>query len=235
MALEFSSARRGAAVVEVVPAVCNRRLDASSATEGDSTSAARGGRVLGLAVAEGIVPGPFELIESALRSAGVEREQVECIAVGLGPGSYTGIRSAIALAQGWQLALGVKLLGISTAEVLASTAQAAGVAGRVTVVIDALREEFYSASYEITAGGWRETAPLRLLKREAVEALAAAGEILLSPDGKCLPAGAKLVLPSAAELGRLASLRDDFQPGEKLEPIYLRETSFVKAPAPRFY
>jgi len=36
----------------------------------------------------------------ALKQAGLEREAIDCIAVGLGPGSYTGIRSAIALAQG---------------------------------------------------------------------------------------------------------------------------------------
>lgn len=235
LALEFSSARRGVAVVEAVPAVSNRRPDAPAATDGDWKSPALDTRVLGLAEAEGITPGPFELIESALRSAGVEREQIECIALGLGPGSYTGVRSAIALTQGWQFALGVKLLGISSAEVLAATAQAAGLTGRVAVAIDALRGEFYSASYAITADGWRETAPLRLLKREAVEALAAGGELLVSPDAKCPFAGAKLLSPSAGELGQLASQRSNFQPGEKLEPIYLRETAFVKAPPARHY
>ncbi len=130
LAIEFSSARRGVAVVE-------------------------GGRVLGLAEGDGLTPGPFALIESALRAAGVEREQIECIALGRGPGSYTGVRSAIALAQGWQLALGVKLLAISSAEVLAATAQTAGVTGRVAVVIDALRGEFYSASYAVAVAGWR--------------------------------------------------------------------------------
>src|SRR5689334_10279029 len=58
----------------------------------------------------------FKMIEEALSQAQVEREQVECLAIGLGPGSYTGIRIAIAIAQGWQLARDVKLLGISSAE-----------------------------------------------------------------------------------------------------------------------
>lgn len=210
LALEFSSARRGVAVLD-------------------------GSTVLGLAEADGLSPGAFALIESALREAKLEREAIECIAVGLGPGSYTGIRSAIALAQGWQFASGVKLLGISSAEVLSSTARAAGVMGRVAMVIDALRGEFYSASYEITADGLRETAPLRLLKLEAVAALAMGGDSLVSPDASCPLAGAKILRPSAGELGRLASARSDFQPGEKLEPIYLRETSFVKAPPARHY
>ncbi len=210
LALEFSSARRGVAVLD-------------------------GATVLGLAEAEGLVPGAFALIEVALRGAKLEREAIECIAVGLGPGSYTGIRSAIALAQGWQFASGVKLLGVSSAEVLASTARAAGATGRVAVVVDALRGEFYSASYEITADGWRETAPLRLLKREDIEVLAAGGEAVVNPDASCPFAGVKLLRPSAGELGRLASARIDFQSGEKLEPIYLRETNFAKAPPARFY
>ncbi len=210
LALEFSSARRGVAVVE-------------------------GARVLGFAEAEGITPGPFDLIDSALRAANVEREHIGCIAVGLGPGSYTGVRSAIAVAQGWQLALEVKLLGVSSADVLAATAQAAGLTGRVAVVIDALRGEFYSASYELSADGWREWVKLRLLSREAVENLAAEGELLVSPDTKCPFPSVRKLLASAGELGRLATHRTDFQPGEKLEPIYLRETTFVKAPPPRFY
>ncbi|NBV22590.1 MAG: tRNA (adenosine(37)-N6)-threonylcarbamoyltransferase complex dimerization subunit type 1 TsaB [Proteobacteria bacterium] len=210
LALEFSSQRRGVAIVE-------------------------GDRVLGLAEAEGLTPGPFALIEAALREAGLEREQIEGIVAGLGPGSYTGVRSAIATAQGWQLALGVKLLGVSSAEVLAATARATGLRGRVAVVIDALRGEFYSASYEVTADGCRETNPLRLLTLTALEALIATGEQPVCPDAKCTFAGVTRLLPSAAEVGRLAATRSDFQPGEKLEPIYLRETTFVKAPPPRHY
>ncbi len=42
-----------------------------------------------------------------------------------------------------------------------------------------------------------------------------------------------MVFPRAATLGQLAAGRADFVSGEKLEPIYLRETKFVKAPPPR--
>ena len=63
------------------------------------------------------------LVEEALRQAGCEREDMETIAVGLGPGSYTGIRGAIALAQGWQLGRGVNVLGISSVECLAAGAE----------------------------------------------------------------------------------------------------------------
>ena len=88
MALEFSSEQRSAAV-------------------------ARDGIVLSEAVERdgGRVTNAFGLIEKALAAAKISREEIEAIAVGLGPGSYTGIRAAIAVAQGWQLARGIKLLG----------------------------------------------------------------------------------------------------------------------------
>src|SRR5205085_4774844 len=104
----------------------------------------------------------FEMIESALREARLEREQIECIAVGLGPGSYTGIRAAIAVAQGWQLACGVKLLGISSMDALAAQAPAEGFRGQYQLVIDAQRKEFYVATFEITESSARALDPLRL-------------------------------------------------------------------------
>src|SRR5581483_1852390 len=81
------------------------------------------GRVLGVATESSTRATPaIGLAGRALTEAGLEREEIECLAIGLGPGSYTGIRSAIALAQGWQLASspnGVKLLGLSSAACLA--------------------------------------------------------------------------------------------------------------------
>jgi tRNA threonylcarbamoyl adenosine modification protein YeaZ len=176
---------------------------------------------------------PFALIEAVLGQAGLEREDIDCVAVGLGPGSYTGIRVAISLAQGWQLATGVKLLGLSTAECLAAQIAGPGGSGRFGVVIDAQRGEFYLAEYEHQDGVPRETAALRLAARAEVEAAAAAGFSLVGPEvTRWFPEG-KMVFPQATTLVRLAQARMDFVAGVGLEPIYLRETTFVKAPPPR--
>lgn len=170
---------------------------------------------------------PLGMVESALRQAGLEREQIECIAIGLGPGSYTGIRAAIALAQGWQLGRAVKLLGISSAEAVAAQARADGLRGKVNVVIDAQRGEFYLAGYELTGAGVRETTPLRIVAREEIAAQTNAA--VVGPEvTKWFPAGQQM-FPRAAMLAQMAATRSDFVPGEKLEPIYLRETTFVKA------
>src|SRR5436190_13040757 len=102
LALEFSSEERSVAVVGN-----GTVLGEARETAGKDTQA-------------------FGLIEAALAEAGVEREQIECVAVGLGPGSYMGTRIGIAIAQGWQLALGVKTAGVSSAEALARQAAEGG-------------------------------------------------------------------------------------------------------------
>src|ERR1035438_4492910 len=117
LALEFSSPQRSVAVLRTEGAVM--------AAEAIETGRQR--------------TNAFGMIEQVLAGTKIEREQIEVIAIGLGPGSYTGIRAAISLAQGWQLAFaepeqenssqtmasaqrrlarGVKLLGVSSAECL---------------------------------------------------------------------------------------------------------------------
>jgi tRNA threonylcarbamoyl adenosine modification protein YeaZ len=215
LAFEFSSPRRSVAVVEQCPGSSPRGLGA--AVEAGELNAK-----------------PFALIEAALDKAGLEREQVDCVAVGLGPGSYTGIRIAIAIAQGWQLARGVKLLGISTVDCLAAQLAAEGFQGQATMVIDAQRNEFYLAAYEFGANSCRCLEPLRLAPQDEVQSLVQKGVRLCGPEVIQRFPQARDLFPDAAALGTLAAQRSDFLPGEKLEPIYLRPTAFVKAPPPRF-
>ena len=118
-------------------------------------------------------------------------------------------------------------------ECLAAQAQEEAVRGAVHIIIDAQRNEFYLARYQISDTDCRETEPLRLASKAEIQALAAAGETLLGPDIARYFPGAKDLYPAAATLGRLACGRRDFVPGETLEPIYLRETAFKKAPPPR--
>ena len=127
----------------------------------------------------------------------------------------------------------MKLFGISSAEYVAAQAPAEKISGRVNVVIDAQRNKFYLAGYEISAASRREIEPLRILTRAEVESRAGAKEILIGPEvTRWFPNG-RMVFPRAAMLGQLALSRSDFVAGDKLEPIYLRETNFVKAPPSR--
>jgi len=173
------------------------------------------------------------LIERALHQAGLEREAIECIAVGLGPGSYTGIRAAIAVAQGWQLGRDVRLLGISTIDCLVAQVQATGIAGRLYVAIDAQRNEFYLAGYQLSEKEASQSEALHLASLGEVQKKALLGTLLIWPELQAVFPQGKVLAPDAAMLGKLAAVRDDFVGGEKLEPIYLREAAFVKAAPPR--
>ncbi len=176
---------------------------------------------------------PLALIERALTDAGLPREAIDCIAVGLGPGSYTGIRVALSLAQGWQLAAGVKLIGMSSAAAIASQAAASGVDASFNVVVDAQRGEFYVARYVAEDGDARETEALRLMTAADVRELKQRGELLVGPEvTRWFPQG-RPAFPSAVAIAKWARGQTDFVPGETLEPIYLRQTEFVKAPPPR--
>jgi tRNA threonylcarbamoyladenosine biosynthesis protein TsaB len=170
------------------------------------------------------------LVEKALQQAGCEREEVETIAVGLGPGSYTGIRGAIAFAQGWQLGRGVQIIGVSSADCLAARAEREKIFGTVNIVIDAQRNEFCLARFEIAPGAHHVLEPLRLAALAEIERLEAAGEKIIGPDIQPWFPRAVDLHPDAAVLGILAEQRTDFVSGDKLVPIYLRETAFKKAP-----
>ena len=200
LALEFSSDRRSVAL-------------------------ARGGVVLAEAwqQTESRATDALGLIEKVLAEGKILREEIEAIVVGLGPGSYTGIRAAIAVAQGWQLARGVKLLGVSSVAAQAAQAQAEKTFGRVHVAVDAQRGEFYVSAWEISADRRVEVSPLRIMAAAEVTRLKAAGEIVLGAD----------FFPTAAAVAGLAAGRNDFVAGGELQPIYLRATTFVKSPAAR--
>ena len=75
--------------------------------------------------------------------------------------------------------------------------------------------------------------PLRLATLAEVQQIERFGQILIGPGVTKWFSGVRTIFPSAAVLGQIGLRRNDFVPGEKLEPIYLRETTFVKAPPPR--
>jgi tRNA threonylcarbamoyladenosine biosynthesis protein TsaB len=202
LALEFSSEQRSVAVV-VNGSVLNETVE----TGGRGTAA-------------------FAMIDRVLAGAKLEREQIQAIAVGLGPGSYTGIRAAIALAEGWKLAREIHVVGVGSVDAVVAVAQMERIVGPVSVVVNAQRGEFYCATYDIAGADWKEIAPLKILSRDDVLSLSQ-GRVLIGPEAPEFPGG-RLVYPSAAAVAKLAAARSPFPATEQLEPIYLRETNFVK-------
>ena len=118
------------------------------------------------------------LLHELLAEAGVTLRDVDAIAFGQGPGSFTGVRIACGLAQGIALGIGKLLVAVPTQMALAEQTGAA----RVIVAIDARMGEIYFAAYErdrtaavARGAGWQTTIAPMLVKPDALPALGGAG------------------------------------------------------------
>lgn len=117
-------------------------------------------------------------IDAALAEHGVAREDIACVAVGRGPGSFTGVRIAMATAKGIASALEVPLVGVSSLDAVAWNACAAGERGPLSVVADAMRKEVYPVRYLLNDTGIERLEADRVVKAEdAARELAAEGDL----------------------------------------------------------
>jgi tRNA threonylcarbamoyladenosine biosynthesis protein TsaB len=107
----------------------------------------------------------LEMARELLADAGVAWSAVDRIAVGVGPGTFTGLRVGVATARGLAQSLSAQLVGVSSLQALALAAFAADAgADAVLAVIDARRGEAFAAAYEPGAEGLpRELTPPRAL------------------------------------------------------------------------
>jgi len=100
------------------------------------------------------------MLEDLLRKTKSKASELDAIAFGAGPGSFTGLRIACGLAQGLAVARALPVIGISAFEALAQEAAPGAGAARVVACIDARMREVYYAALEKQQGGrWREVVP----------------------------------------------------------------------------
>lgn len=90
------------------------------------------------------------MLKILLNEAGITLNQIDGIAFGAGPGSFTGLRIACGITQGLAFAQDIPVIGISTLEALAQQVDMP----RVLTVLDARMGELYFAAYEKTATSW---------------------------------------------------------------------------------
>lgn len=122
------------------------------------------------------------VIDGLMTSVGLARADVSLVAVGRGPGSFTGVRIAVATAKGISSALGVPLVGLSTLDVIAWGAWGTGVRGRLLVMGDAMRKEVYPASFQLDAAGVQRLTEDRVIKAEMFAGAIPDADTMLAGD-----------------------------------------------------
>lgn len=175
------------------------------------------------------------MVDELLGRGGLAVGELDGIAFGQGPGSFTGLRIACGVTQGLALGAGLPVVGIST---LLAMAEAAG-AERMLCCLDARMGEIYHAAYERSGGGgWKTLHAPSLCAPEAAPALpagqwtacgsgfAAHAAALKHRYGAGLSAVMPEVFPHAREIARLAAR--EFQAGravsaEQAVPVYVRD------------
>lgn len=173
--------------------------------------------------------------DELLAAAGIAKAQLDAIAVARGPGAFTGVRLAVALAQGMALALDLPVVPVST---LATLAMQAAPGAEVLSAIDARMGEIYFGVFR------REHADVRALAAEWIATaedpqlsivgdwqglgtgFAAADGRLRATLGQTLKSCDPTALPHAADVARLAALafaRGEAIAPDRVEPAYLRD------------
>ncbi len=189
------------------------------------------------------------MIEQVCRAAEVQYRELGAIAVGVGPGLFTGLRVGIATAKAMAFALRIPMIGVSSLDLLAFPLRFSP--KTIVAVMDARRGEVFSATYRATPGGLQRLvepqvgAPAEL----AEELRSHSGDHLLVGDGAVRyaehfapgkgieHADRALAHPSAWALVQLAhaqAVREEFVAPEEIPPTYLRkpdaEANWVQRP-----
>ena len=178
--------------------------------------------------------------ENALDELGLGPRQIDAIAVGTGPGSYTGLRVGIATALGLARGSDALLVGVPSFEAIAWGALAAD--HEAGVLLDARARELYFAHYRRLAGELEVVTAPCVLARDAIGAALPPGLPLFADDAALRAAGlegddTREILCASAhaehilDLGALRLARSGPMDAAQIEPLYLR--AFAAQPRKR--
>jgi tRNA threonylcarbamoyladenosine biosynthesis protein TsaB len=174
----------------------------------------------------------FPALERLLRGASVSPRDVDLVAVGTGPGSYTGLRVGITAARAFAYAAGAELLGIPSCDAWAG---ATPIDGRpLAVVLDARIKAVYLALYRTSAGAWTRFGGPELLSPADAAARIPADALVVgdgvAPYGDAFAGRTASTAPARADATQVARLalgrleRGERDPIDAVVPLYLRKT-----------
>ena len=181
------------------------------------------------------------LVAAALAHAGLDRRAVDALAVGVGPGSYAGVRAAVATAKAWAWAAGLPLAAVDSLQALAL---AAGPwRGPVWAVLDARNGHVFAGEFSCGGDGVpRPVAPAQLMPgAELASRIAgAAAPVLVAGAagpwaGECRLAGGAIpgIAAAVARLGALHADAGTWADPLTLVPRYLRPPQLGRPAAGR--
>ncbi|MBD8531106.1 MULTISPECIES: tRNA (adenosine(37)-N6)-threonylcarbamoyltransferase complex dimerization subunit type 1 TsaB [unclassified Massilia] len=175
------------------------------------------------------------MVQELLAEACVKLAEVDAIAFGAGPGSFTGVRTACGVAQGLAFGADLPVLPLNTLEAMAEACRARSGAAEVLAVLDARMNEVYWAQYRFGDGAWHTViepalSSPELVAPQPVAGLAACGNgFAVYPDafaGKDFAADADSgIVPHARDLARIgaaALAAGQGVPAAQAQPLYLR-------------
>lgn len=178
-------------------------------------------------------------IQSLLSEAGLQLKDLDGLAFGAGPGSFTGVRIAAGVAQGLGLGANLPVVGVCT---LMALAQGSG-ASKVIACLDARMGEVYHAAYIKNAAGWQAMCEPGLYKPDAVPAIEGDGwvgigsgwqayaEVLNQAYGGQLENTLPELLPTASAILQLAQpvfASGQAKPAAEAMPVYIRNRVALK-------
>lgn len=161
----------------------------------------------------------LEDVDALLRQAGARCTDLEGLAVGTGPGSFTSTRIGLAYARGLALALDLPVAGVSTLDALAAGGEDA------FPVIDARRGEVFVQGPAAVAPAELELAPGTVCVGDGARRYR---DVLEAAGGSVPPDGSDVHVPRARFHARLARA---YGPAERVEPIYVRAPDADRAHA----
>lgn len=159
------------------------------------------------------------ILHKLLKKARLSPEKIDCVAVGLGPGSFTGLRIAVTTAKVLAYALKARLIGVSSLEAAARTRKEEG---KFAVLVDAKKSQVYAAVYQRKNGQFKTLRKPVLVDREA---------FLRGPEKDIFKM--EFAFPSAAGIveGTLDRIREKkWDDPFLLEPLYLHPKDCNVAP-----
>lgn len=188
------------------------------------------------------------LVQELLQAQQLELTALDVLAFGRGPGSFTGVRIGIGIAQGLALGANLPMIGVSSLATMAQGAWRLTGATRVLAAIDARMGELYWAEYQRDENGeWQGAETEAVIKPDvAQQRIAALGgewtvvgtgweaypHLLTSPGAQLI--ASDVLLPAAEDMLPLALSawqRDEAVAVENAEPVYLRnEVAWKKLP-----